>query len=236
MLRESNATHYRLGTSRFSAADPWVPIAPTAAFTFPASPPGTRLRLFGQFRNAAGTTSLIVSDDITYTPATDTDGDGTPDVTDTDDDGDGVSDFDEINVLHTDSKKKDTDGDGYTDGEERSAGTNPLDASSVPDGDGDGFSNKLEGIYGSSATSASRTPNFGVSAGRTSGAKIRLTLPTRPGVIYQLRCTTNPAISRLSWPKIGGPITGTGANVLIDLNPSAPRQIYRFDVFLPPIP
>ncbi len=43
---------------------------------------------------------------------------GEADTTDTD--GDGISDWQELNVYHTDPASKDTDGDGWTDGEELS--------------------------------------------------------------------------------------------------------------------
>lgn len=64
----------------------------------------------------------------------DTDGDGTPDVTDPDDDGDGVSDEDE-KKDGTNPKSADTDGDGLPDGKEKEIGTDPLN----PDSDGDGI-------------------------------------------------------------------------------------------------
>ena len=43
-------------------------------------------------------------------------------------DGDGITDYQEIEALHTDPFKKDTDGDGVNDGIEVRQGTNPLDA------------------------------------------------------------------------------------------------------------
>lgn len=53
-----------------------------------------------------------------------------------DSDGDGLTDYDEINVYHTDPNNPDTDGDGLKDGEEvLKYKTNPLN----PDTDGDGL-------------------------------------------------------------------------------------------------
>jgi len=52
---------------------------------------------------------------------------GAPDLT-KDTDGDGLSDFEEVNIYHTDPLKADTDGDGYSDGAEVKGGYNPLGA------------------------------------------------------------------------------------------------------------
>ena len=42
-----------------------------------------------------------------------------------DTDGDGLSDWEEINIYHTDPNKADTDGDGYKDGQEINNGYTP---------------------------------------------------------------------------------------------------------------
>lgn len=42
-----------------------------------------------------------------------------------DTDGDGLSDYQEINIYHTDPKNSDTDGDGYSDGDEVKFGFDP---------------------------------------------------------------------------------------------------------------
>ena len=236
LLTQGTATHYRLSATRFGGTEPWIPIAATASFTFSTPAPGARLRLFGQYRNAAGTTSRTVSDDIIYAPTVDTDGDGILDATDPDDDYDGISDVDEINLYHTDSKKKDTDGDGYPDGQERGSGTDPLDAASVPDSDHDGVSDKLEALYGTPATIASRKPYFDLAGSLLADGKFRLRLPTKSGVRYQVRGTADPTKSRLSWDKIGAAFDGTGADAVIDLPRPGPVQFYRADIVLPPIP
>jgi len=62
----------------------------------------------------------------------DTDTDGIGNNADTDDDNDGLSDTDEIKLYTTDPLNPDSDGDGYTDGEEISGGTDPLDPDSIP--------------------------------------------------------------------------------------------------------
>jgi hypothetical protein len=49
-----------------------------------------------------------------------------------DTDGDGLTDWTEVNQTKTNPRKADTDGDGFKDGVEVSAGSNPLDARSVP--------------------------------------------------------------------------------------------------------
>jgi len=49
-----------------------------------------------------------------------------------DSDSDGLSDGDEVNTTLTDPASADTDGDGYSDGNEVSAGSDPLNALSMP--------------------------------------------------------------------------------------------------------
>ncbi|MCX6879613.1 MAG: VWA domain-containing protein [Verrucomicrobia bacterium] len=236
LFTRSNATHYRLSAARFTGAETWIPLAASTNFNFGTPAPGSRLRLFGQFRNAAGTISRTVSDDLVYTPGADTDGDGIPDATDPDDDNDGLTDVDEINFLHTDSKHQDTDGDGYTDGEEKAAGTDPLNATSVPDADGDGVSNKLESIYGSPPNNATRKPNFGLTGELLGVGQFRLRIPTKSGARYQVRCTTDLKTPRLSWQKVGAAFDGTGADSVIDLPRVESRQFYRVEIVLPPVP
>ncbi|HFU3704363.1 TPA: LPXTG cell wall anchor domain-containing protein, partial [Streptococcus suis] len=77
--------------------------------------------------------------DVPVTIQRDTDGDGTPDVTDTDDDNDGITD--EVEKTNgTDPKVPNTDGDGITDGQEKTDGTDPKN----PDTDGDGVTDGQE--------------------------------------------------------------------------------------------
>lgn len=65
----------------------------------------------------------------------------------TDTDGDGVSDYDEINIYHTDPQNPDTDGDGYNDWVELNSGHSPFVIAATltdSDFDKDGLSDKLE--------------------------------------------------------------------------------------------
>jgi len=65
-----------------------------------------------------------------------------------DSDNDGLSDYDEINIYHTNPQVADTDGDGYNDGQEIKAGFSPWEKTSEKmdktDFDRDGLSDKLE--------------------------------------------------------------------------------------------
>jgi hypothetical protein len=54
------------------------------------------------------------------------------DAVDPDSDDDGLMDGDEVHVHHTDPLDDDSDDDGFTDGAEIAAGSDPLDAASVP--------------------------------------------------------------------------------------------------------
>ena len=86
----------------------------------------------------------IVTNFILHSDIVDTDGDGIPDSADTDDDNDGVLDSNDAFPLDVNESVDtdgdgignnadlDDDGDGYSDVDEIAAGSDPLDASSVP--------------------------------------------------------------------------------------------------------
>lgn len=63
-------------------------------------------------------------------------------------DKDGISDYDEINIYHTNYLAADTDNDGYSDWEELNNGYSPLNPSSIKleesDYDNDGLSDRME--------------------------------------------------------------------------------------------
>jgi hypothetical protein len=65
-----------------------------------------------------------------------------------DSDSDGLTDYDEINIYHTDPNNSDTDSDGYNDGDEIKNGYSPLDLDNIKlkdsDYDKDGLSDDLE--------------------------------------------------------------------------------------------
>ncbi|MBI4557702.1 MAG: hypothetical protein HY706_08970 [Candidatus Hydrogenedentes bacterium] len=84
---------------------------------------------------------------LTTTIPVDSDGDGTPDVSDTDDDDDGLTDQAEVNGSTgyiTDPWDSDTDDDGMPDGWEVTGGLNPLANDAESDADADGLSNLQE--------------------------------------------------------------------------------------------
>ncbi|KWZ72393.1 LPXTG-motif protein cell wall anchor domain protein, partial [Alloscardovia omnicolens] len=81
--------------------------------------------------------SGAVTDNVNAKFQLDTDGDGTPDITDNDDDNDGVPD-DQEKKDGTDPKNPDTDGDGLKDGDEKKHGTDPKNPDTDKDGVNDG--------------------------------------------------------------------------------------------------
>ncbi len=94
---------------------------------------------------------------FTLTVNNDTDGDGTPDITDTDDDGDGTpdasddfpldpsEDTDTDNDTIGNNADIDDDGDGWLDTIEIVGGFDPLDNTSMPsDADSDGIANFMD--------------------------------------------------------------------------------------------
>lgn len=87
--------------------------------------------------DSAGANESEPSNEASGDLGPDTDGDGTPDVSDTDDDNDGMSDACEnqygFDPLDPSDGDEDADGDFFTNAQECQAGTNPLDISSWPD-------------------------------------------------------------------------------------------------------
>jgi len=75
-----------------------------------------------------------------------------------DSDADGVSDYDEINIYHTDPDKNDTDGDGYSDWIELNNAYSPLSKENLKlvdsDFDKDGLSDDLELRFGTNLSLA----------------------------------------------------------------------------------
>ncbi len=76
--------------------------------------------------------SLEAGDEDPGTPPRDTDNDGDPDFVDLDSDGDSLADELEFDGW-TDAYARDTDGDGVPDGVESVAGSDPVDADSLPE-------------------------------------------------------------------------------------------------------
>lgn len=234
------ANDYRLSQNPLTAAVPWtvLPASMATTFTFSGLSSGQTARLFFQFRSLTGNVSPPNYVTIKYLPGLDTDGDGTPDATDTDDDNDGVSDAIELNSLHTNPLKKDTDGDGYSDGVERTKGTNPLDRFSVPDTDGDGVPDGVESIYGTNPNLASSVPLIPFAFGPPPGGPppFEIRVPTRTGLRYQLRGATSPGGRITAWPKIGSEFAGDGSVRVMTQPADARRMFYRIEIMLPPIP
>ena len=103
--------------------------------------------------DAAGNAAIEITRTVTVADATDTDGDGTPDIADTDDDGDGVLDgtdafpLDATEALDTDSDgtgnnaDTDDDGDGVPD---TADGYALISLGALLDTDSDGFPNECD--------------------------------------------------------------------------------------------
>ncbi len=114
-------------------------------------------------------------------------------------DKDGLSDYEEINVLHTNPNKRDTDDDGLSDFEEvRVRLTNPT----VADTDGDGFNDYAE-VY----TAHDPLLNTDYPAANLSAfTAIELEFVTKVGTTYQLQ--TSPDL--VTWTNFDTAIIGDG--------------------------
>jgi hypothetical protein len=116
---------------------------------------GCSLPVQTEFSVSAGNGNQLPGDD---TSMSDRDGDGLvedleiyhlTDPLNPDTDGDGLRDGDEVLKYKTLPNESDTDKDGYDDGTEIHAGSDPLDANSIPvDNDGNGLPDEWENRYG----------------------------------------------------------------------------------------
>ena len=142
----SNST----GAFTFTSSD--VSVATISGSTVTMVAQGTSTLTASQAANSnylAGSQTALLT---VNAASVDTDGDGTPDITDTDDDNDGVLDvndafpLDATESVDTDedgignNADTDDDGDGVSDSQEATDGTDPLDA----DSDGDGIVDSVD--------------------------------------------------------------------------------------------
>lgn len=234
ILGDHHAKEYRLSQSFDMAGAVWKPLAPSTTFTAPVVTNG-HLIVYAQFRSSSGNLSQVVDKVIRFIDTADHDGDGILDTTDPDDDNDGIGDTDELNLTGTDPLDSDSDDDGYGDGEEREAGSDPLNPFSTPDADRDGVSDRLETIYLTPPRDGKIRPNFGLAVTHaTPGA--RIAFPTKPGVHYQLRTSSSLDRPTSSWSKFGPLFIGDGSVRTYDVPLDQPTRFVRLQVTLPPLP
>jgi len=117
----------------------------------------------------------------------------------TDTDTDGLSDYEEVNITHTDPNKKDTDGDRLSDYKEvRDYLTDPLKS----DTDGDGYNDNAEVYAGKNP----RDPNEHPAATLSAFVAIELEFITKANTTYYIQ--SSPDLK--TWTNFEGPITGDG--------------------------
>lgn len=165
--------------------------------------------------------SGAVTDNVNAKFQLDTDGDGTPDITDNDDDNDGVPD-DQEKKDGTDPKNPDTDGDGLNDGDEKKHGTNPKDPDTDKDGisDGDevdGSKNPFKddkfdpnGKPGNTDPTNPDTDNDGVNDGDEVTGKYNNGKPTNPN----RNDKTGQVATKTGKTAKSSPLAKTGVNVI----------------------
>ncbi|MFT5108799.1 MAG: hypothetical protein ACI9UA_004443, partial [Pseudoalteromonas tetraodonis] len=126
-----------------------------------------------------------------------------------DSDGDGLTDLAESDVFETDPMKADTDGDGIDDGEERFAGTDPLDAGSLV---------RINSVEVSTFTS-----------------QVTLSFQSVPERLYRIE--RSPVLSGAPWVDLTGgfPVFAFGAEtVVFDSNvPAGTKRLFYRVVALP---
>jgi hypothetical protein len=148
----------------------------------------------------------------------DTDGDGTPDITDLDDDDDGVNDSDDAFPFN-DAEWDDSDGDGtgnnadldddndgLADVDEAAHGTNPL----VADTDGDGMSDGDELVAGTNPVLESSVLRVTALVPQSESGLL-LEHPSVSARLYEVWMTTN--LQGTIWWQLGSSQAGTGTNL-----------------------
>jgi hypothetical protein len=136
-----------------------------------------------------------------------------------DTDGDGLSDYEEINVYHTDPSKADTDGDGLRDDEEINVNhTDPNKA----DTDGDGFLDNYEILSGKSPLDAADKPAL-LAEARTA---IEFSFPSALGKSYQIQASTDLN----TWTVVEDSVAGTGEGITRFYSTrNQPRRFFRVE-------
>lgn len=165
--------------------------------------------------------SGAVTDNVNAKFQLDTDGDGTPDITDNDDDNDGVPD-DQEKKDGTDPTNPDTDHDGLNDGDEKKHGTDPknpdTDKDGISDGDEvDGSKNPFKddkfdpnGKPGNTDPTNPDTDNDGVNDGDEVTGKYNNGKPTNPN----RNDKTGQVATKTGKTAKSSPLAKTGVNVI----------------------
>lgn len=244
---DGTAAEYRLSQNPAFAGAVYTTLVGNAAYTLTGVSNRQTAVLYAQFRGPArralragaravlpGNESDVTTATIQYVTDEDNDGDGRLDPDDPDDDNDKISDDDEINLYGTNPYRADTDGDGFGDNTEVQSGSDPTDASSMPDDfDGDRIPNNLEDAYGTDPWNPAAMPDLRLNV-VAAYPDYSLMMGTASGVMYQIQSAL--ALSNAPggpWQDDGSPVQSDGSTLEQTFPYDQLRRFHRVVIWAP---